>query len=261
MKVNRRYVWAGAALAGVLLIFFWWWSRVDLGPELKTENPHLGDSQFVPDASHPPHRRQPYLDDCDSCPPVPATEGDKRNRVENRFQDCHDLLVGAAAAGDPDPDTSFLGGCHGLSPLHLAENVEEVQALLAAGADPNLQDSRGQTPLHLQVMKAISLPSEKGIMVVRELLAAEADPWIRTNSGQLPYDLAQKMNTSGAIYELAREHMDTRFKERGSSWEEEMRTRPQFRERVAVLEQESSLSARVLAELMKGMYPQYEGKF
>ncbi len=80
--------------------------------------------------------------------------------------------------GNPNPDTAGLGGCNDVTPLHIAKNIFEIQPLLDAGADPNVQDVQGRTPLHLAMIL------DKGEEVMMALLNAGADPDILDNKGR-----------------------------------------------------------------------------
>ena len=59
-----------------------------------------------------------------------------------------------------------------------------AQALIDAGANLDIQDNRGWTPLHL----AAWYPEEK---IARMLIDAGARKDIKNKNGRIPYDLAE----------------------------------------------------------------------
>lgn len=76
----------------------------------------------------------------------------------------------------------------GSTPLHLAAanpDPSALQALLAAGADPNLRDGEGATPLHIAAYA-------QNARNARYLLEAGADPMAKTNAGRDPTSMARK---------------------------------------------------------------------
>lgn len=83
---------------------------------------------------------------------------------------------------DEDPNSTHLPTTSGLTPLHIAikvRNLEIAQYLLDMGADINAQDDYGVTPLHLAVKK-------KRLDLVRFLVLKKADINIKNISGITP---------------------------------------------------------------------------
>ncbi len=79
-------------------------------------------------------------------------------------------------------------GVFGNTPLDTAAvrgNLEEVQALLEGGADPNIPCEKGATPLHDAV-------GQGHIEVVRLLLKSGASPDIRSEFGGTPLEWATR---------------------------------------------------------------------
>ena len=78
---------------------------------------------------------------------------------------------------------------HGSTPLHLAAmNVDPgpMQALLAAGANPNQRDKEGATPLHMAAYTSRTRNAEI-------LLQAGADPLLKTDIGRDVLSMARKV--------------------------------------------------------------------
>lgn len=83
-------------------------------------------------------------------------------------------------------DADARGPQGGATALHYAVRAEArdaIAALIEAGADPNLQDVNGNTPLWDAVSSTRSGPD-----VVRALIAAGADRAVRNRSGSSPLD-------------------------------------------------------------------------
>jgi ankyrin repeat protein len=78
-------------------------------------------------------------------------------------------------------------------------NERMVELLLSAGADPNLGDDRGETPLTLAALNPLG-----SINVVRLLLRAGADPNHEYPLGQTLVESARQMGSPRAAELLER---------------------------------------------------------
>lgn len=97
----------------------------------------------------------------------------------NFLDDVVDTLVTAGADVD--------AVARGVTALQLAVSADDlplVLGLIRAGADPNLKDEGGNTPLHDAAMKG-------NHEVVEALLSAGADPNLKDSQGQRPADVAE----------------------------------------------------------------------
>lgn len=177
MTVNRRYVWVGLLVA-VLLVFLWRWGA----PE---KNPNVRKSTADPTVAHEAARIESHAhgrirkEECAACPDLPSIQGEKRPTPPDNRGECLEILAAAAAAGDPNPDTSHLGNCFNVTPLHIVESLDDLRTLLSNGADPNARDHLGRTPLHKVVFSFHGTPE-----MVDALLAAGADPDLEDDQGR-----------------------------------------------------------------------------
>lgn len=111
-------------------------------------------------------------------------------------------------------------GDNGWSPLHFAinglESVEEetqlriIEILLQAGADPDVQDRHGATPLFLAAM-------DMRPRTVRALLDAGADPTLANDDGMTPLMAAAYNGAVGLVEQLAH-NRDTVNQANGAGW-------------------------------------------
>jgi uncharacterized protein len=91
------------------------------------------------------------------------------------------LLLERGGSADGDGENTF----H-IRPLHAAaaaSSLEAVNALLHAGADPNVRQNGGFTPLHAAAHR-------DDVELARALLAHGADPELATDDGRTAADIA-----------------------------------------------------------------------
>ena len=244
MGENRWKFFLTIALP-LLFLLHWWGSEPTKPEKEEVEAVKMGKTEPIAISE----------EQCAGCPASErsrALSTGKRGAERDSFIDCQELLAQAAVAGNPQPDTSHLDDCY-WSPLHFAETPEQIQVLLNAGADPNVQDALGRTPLYLQVEKAMLFPNEEGMRLVKALLDGEADPWLKTHEGKYPYDIARLKNTTGARELLREEELLRRLDERGLTLEEFLEKHPRYRELRQEWKRGPEIANRILAELIKAM--------
>lgn len=75
----------------------------------------------------------------------------------------------------------------GMAPLHLAENILIANALLEHGAEVDIQNNVGDTPLHVAIRKP------KDIQIIASLMRSGADPEIANDAGETSLDVLAKL--------------------------------------------------------------------
>lgn len=90
---------------------------------------------------------------------------------------------------------TWMGGNVAFSDQTEAEWIEGIRLLLEAGANPNIQDSAGQTPLH-------GASTFSGEEPVKMLLGSGADPNIPNIEGKTPLDTAIAHGNESAVASL-----------------------------------------------------------
>lgn len=97
------------------------------------------------------------------------------------------------------PDARYpKGGDHAWTLLHIAaeyRDLEAIKLLVASGANLNLQDDQGWTPLHLAVDSDCDTSSQQGrrpieLPTVKALINLGADESIRSKDGETARDIA-----------------------------------------------------------------------
>ena len=75
----------------------------------------------------------------------------------------------------------------GISPLHLVCYKENAELLIEAGADINQLDNQGNSPLHIQASNGVGREE-----IIKYLIAKGADKLLENELGQTAFDIAKK---------------------------------------------------------------------
>ncbi|HST20350.1 MAG TPA: ankyrin repeat domain-containing protein [Blastocatellia bacterium] len=124
-----------------------------------------------------------FQNDSDACNVMPYGQSLPMHAVfENKMDILKFLIKRGCDLNKGDDD--------GLTPLHAAaleNNREAAAALLRGGAEPDIEDRFGNTPLFRAVYSYEGDPS-----VISLLLQQGADPFHKNKAGVSPYELAEK---------------------------------------------------------------------
>jgi ankyrin repeat protein len=112
--------------------------------------------------------------------------------------------IGALVTRDPgmvrlllsrgaDPDLVFPAGGTALTFHAFEANVDAMEALIEAEADPNLPNREGERPLHALLSKPTDL--DRRLTGLHLLLSEEADPNARTEIGLVTYCFMRDVRT------------------------------------------------------------------
>lgn len=247
MKLARWHLWVvGVAL--VLLVDLWFRPDHRPGP---THHPDLEESR----TSHDPTSPFPPAGfdlDCVSCPPRTPESAKRVPAGHEAREACKEFLRAAAEQGIPDADTSHLEDCRD-TPLFHASTAEQVHALLAAGADPNIHGDYGHTPLYGHLHRVMILPTEDGASMVQALLDGGADPWMKTLDGKLPYEVARTMNMSGMIKVQGEKFIKAKMAEEGITEAQMFADRPGFAEAMEQMRRAPEIANITIVSLMEAM--------
>ena len=166
-----------------------------------------------------------------------------------RIGGCYGLLLKAALDGDPNPNTTEMGGCDGKTPLHIANTREQIQELLDAGADVNAQDDFGDTPLHKQV--SMYEPTEENLEMVDLLLEAGADAQIKNQSAEAPWKTARLMSSTEIAHLTSYEQAEEAAAEQGVSLEAYLDANPKRKARLDGFLQAYLFEAKIKKVLLR----------
>ncbi|XP_047100878.1 BTB/POZ and MATH domain-containing protein 4-like [Schistocerca piceifrons] len=151
--------------------------------------PHSGHSR-TPAAAAPPTsaRHTPPPDDAAVCHFWSLSDAERGRRLreaaeEGVVEEVRALLAAGADVGAKD-------GEFGGTALHWAAgrgDAAVVRLLLSAASDPNARDHWGETPLHVAALNGHA-------EAAAALLQAGADRGVASNSGRTPLDMARQRN-------------------------------------------------------------------
>ncbi len=254
----------GTVLLGVLILLcLVWWPEIEaplpIQPVITTNDV---SALPVPEVRSSSPRRHFHPEECAACPETQSEvlENMKRSdpHLSERMEsartfpgadaDCRQLLRQAAVSGDPNPDVSYLGGCDGKTPLHVARTPEEVESLLTAGADINARDRYGQTALHHHAVRGAA--TESRLAIVDLLLDAGIDVLIEDDHGDNAWEHARKLDMSGALYLGSTEHVAARARESDLSVQEYLDAHPAIKRSMDEWPQRILLAAKIRRSLL-----------
>lgn len=162
--------------------------------------------------------------------------------------DCFRRLRKAAAEGIPNVNSQDLGGCDDRTPLHLAATSDQVRDLLSAGADVNAQDEYGNTALHSHA--APFRPTEDSLEIIEMLLAAGADPRIEDEQGVAPWKHSLLHSHTVPGHLVAHETIARKADEEGMPINEFLSWNPRYQERLDSLMDGYLIEARIQRRLL-----------
>jgi ankyrin repeat protein len=73
--------------------------------------------------------------------------------------------------------------------LHLSQSLAEVETYIAAGANVNLQDGEGKTPLHYAISYPNTVQRKDNNLIIVKLLLSGANIYILTKVTDSPLSL------------------------------------------------------------------------
>lgn len=258
MSVKWVYWKRATVLSGILVLLFltWWPQSESLTPSPPDIIAPARPDQLPAAVIRPRPIRRPMSHlEFETNPSLLESEKRQRPRPEAEYvyvadtSDCYGLLLQAAMDGVPNPDTSHLGGCAGATPLHKANTPGQVQALLDAGADVNVQDKYGNSVLHSHAVRHSG--TEDSLAIIDLLLENGADPRLENEHGEAPWKVARLHSNVVPGHLVTHERIVREAADQGLTIENYLAVNPQQQARLDELMQgylvEALIQRRLLA--------------
>ena len=260
--------WKLGVILVIPLLLILWWGWEDTDPVRVSDPPQQplkGQPERSVAATQAKRRHSPFpVEECEACPDLAKLESLKRDWEEGDVDEniktalysvageiggCYGLLMKAALDGNPKPDTSRLGGCEDMTPLHMAYTPDQVRALLDAGADVNARDEFGATPLHMQSIAP--LPTAENLEIVKMLVEAGADLKAENEQGLQPWKYVRLRSSVPSSHLGTYNDIAKAANELGVSVDDYLTAHPRARERLDRFMEHHLVDAQIRATLLE----------